>query len=57
MLRRKRQAGKEEKHRDQEEPIEQPRGMQGVDLETWKNELLDEMEKRFRMILRGPVGR
>ena len=57
MLRRKRQAGKEEKHRDQEEPIEQPRGMQGVDLETWKNELLDEMEKRFRMILRGPVWR
>lgn len=53
----KKETGKEEKHRDQEEPIEQPRGMQGVDLETWKNELLDEMEKRFRMILRGPVGR
>lgn len=27
------------------------------DRQRWTNDLLDEMEKRFRTILRGPVGR
>ena len=53
----KKETGKEEEHKDQETGNEHSMGIQGLDLETWKKELLDEMEKRFRMILRGPVGR
>lgn len=53
----KKETSREEVHKDQEAAAERPGGMQGVDPEAWKKELLDEMEKRFRMILRGPVGR
>lgn len=34
-----------------------PDAMSDDDRQRWTNDLLDEMEKRFRAILRGPVGR
>lgn len=34
-----------------------PDAMSDYDRQKWTNDLLDEMEKRFRTILRGPVGR
>ena len=34
-----------------------PDAMSDSDRQKWTNDLLDEMEKRFRTILRGPVGR
>ena len=36
---------------------EVPDAMSDYDRQKWTNDLLDEMEKRFRAILRGPVGR